>query len=147
MDLNILNNCRAKVILTPHLKEFSRLTNYSIAEILEKTLECCAAFVDKYNVTLLLKGPTTIVIDKNDIYLINTGNSGMATAGSGDVLTGIITGLMGYHFEDLTKTVAVSAYINGFAGDLAAQKYGEIGMTSADTAKNIALAIKTIIDM
>ena len=44
-------------------------------EILEKTLECCAAFVDKYNVTLLLKGPTTIVIDKNDIYLINTGNS------------------------------------------------------------------------
>ena len=147
MDLNILNNCRAKVILTPHLKEFSRLTNYSIAEILEKTLECCAAFVDKYNVTLLLKGPTTIVIDKNDIYLINTGNSGMATAGSGDVLTGIITGLMGYHFEDLTKTVAVSAYINGFAGDLAAQNYGEIGMTSADTAKNIALAIKTIIDM
>jgi NAD(P)H-hydrate epimerase len=147
MDLNILNDCRAKVILTPHLKEFSRLTNYSIAEILEKTLECCAAFVDKYNVTLLLKGPTTIVIDKNDIYLINTGNSGMATAGSGDVLTGIITGLMGYHFEDLTKTVAVSAYINGFAGDLAAQKYGEIGMTSADTAKNIALAIKTIIGM
>ena len=147
MDLNILNNCRAKVILTPHLKEFSRLSNYSIAEILEKTLEFCAAFVDKYNVTLLLKGPTTIVIDKNDIYLINTGNSGMATAGSGDVLTGIITGLMGYHFEDLTKTVAVGAYINGFAGDLAAQKYGEIGMTSADTAKNIALAIKTIIDM
>ena len=93
------------------------------------------------------KAQSAIVIDKNDIYLINTGNSGMATAGSGDVLTGIITGLMGYHFEDLTKTVAVSAYINGFAGDLAAQKYGQIGMTSADTAKNIALAIKTIIDM
>ena len=59
-------------------------------------------------------------------------------------MTGIITGLLGYHFEDITLTVAVSAYLNGYAGDLAASKYGEIGMLSSDTAKNIALAIKDI---
>ena len=146
MDLSILNNCKAKVVLTPHLKEFSRLSGYSVPQILENTLQFCEEFVLNYNVTLLLKGPTTIVINKNNTYLINNGNSGMATAGSGDVLTGIITGLLGYHFEDLSKTVAVAAYINGFAGDLAAIKYGEIGMLSSDTAKNVALAIKNIME-
>ena len=144
MDLNILNCCKSKVILTPHLKEFSRLTGHSVSYILENLLECCNEFVNKYNVTLLLKGPATTVLDKENIYLINTGNSGMATAGSGDVLTGIITGLLGYHFEDITLTVAVSAYLNGYSGDLAASKYTEMGMLSSDTAKNIALAIKDI---
>lgn len=144
MDLDILNNSKAKVILTPHLKEFSRLTGYSVKDIQENSLEICKDFVSKYNVTLLLKGPTTIVIDKENTYLIDKGNSGMATAGSGDVLTGITTGLLGYHFEDITKTVAVSAYINGYAGDLAKEKYGEIGMVSSDTARMVSFAINKL---
>lgn len=144
MDLDILNNSKAKVILTPHLKEFSRLTGYSVKDIQENSLQLCKEFVFKYNVTLLLKGPTTIVMDKDNTYLIDTGNSGMATAGSGDVLTGIITGLLGYHFEDITKTVAVSAYINGYAGDLAKEKYGEVGMVSSDTARMVSFAINKL---
>lgn len=144
MDLDILNQTKCKVILTPHLKEFSRLTGYSVKEIMEESLKLVSEFVAKYNVTLLLKGPTTIVADKENIYLINTGNSGMATAGSGDVLTGIITGLLGYHFEDITKTTAIGAYINGFAGDLAAKKYGEMGMLSSDTASFVAIVLKTL---
>ena len=98
------------------------------------------------NVTLLLKGPLTIVLDKEKTYLVETGNSGMATAGSGDVLTGIITGLLGYHCEDISMTVAASAYINGYAGDLAAKKYGEIGMISSDTATYVSFAIKELIE-
>ena len=144
MDLDILNKSKAKVILTPHLKEFSRLTGHSVKEIQENSLQLCKEFVSKYNVTLLLKGPTTIVLDKENTYLVDTGNSGMATAGSGDVLTGIITGLLGYHFEDVTKTVAVSAYINGYAGDLAKEKYGEVGMVSSDTARMVSFAIKKL---
>ena len=70
------------------------------------------------------------VFDEERTYFINNGNSGMATAGSGDVLTGIIIGLLGYHFEDVTMTVAVASYINGLAGDLAAKQYGEISMLS-----------------
>lgn len=145
MDLNILNNTKCKIILTPHLKEFSRLIKLSVKEIIEDSINIVSDFINKYNVTLLLKGPTTIVADKKVIYLIDTGNSGMATAGSGDVLTGIITGLLGYHYEDITKTVAVAAYINGYAGDLAKDEFGEIGMVSSDTAKFIAIAIKNII--
>lgn len=144
MDLNILNKTKCKVILTPHLKEFSRLTNKSVREIMEDSIKLVEEFVNKYNVTLLLKGPTTIIADKNKLFFTDTGNSGMATAGSGDVLTGIITGLIGYHFEDITKSVAVASYINGFAGDLAMEKYGEMGMISSDTASCVAIVLKEL---
>lgn len=144
IDLEILNSTKAKVILTPHLKEFSRLTGLTVDEITQKPLEYAKNFVLNYNVTLLLKGPTTIVSDNKNTYLINTGNPGMATAGSGDVLTGIITGLLGYHYEDITKCVAVAAYINGYAGDLASKEFGEVGMISSDTVKYIAYAIKEL---
>ena len=144
MDLNILNQTKCKVILTPHLKEFSRLINKDINNIKEDSLNLVKDFVNAYNVTLLLKGPTTIIADKNNIYFTDTGNAGMATAGSGDVLTGIITGLLGYHNEDITKTVAMGAYINGYAGDLAMEKYGKIGMVSSDTASMVAFILKEL---
>ena len=146
MDLDILNKSKCKIILTPHLKEFSRLTNYSVNDITNSLVEYGKEFVSKYNVALLLKGPTTLVFDREKVYFITTGNSGMATAGSGDVLTGIITGLLGYHYEDITMTVAVAAYINGYAGDLAALKYGEISMLSSDTASMIGAAIKELMN-
>lgn len=144
MDLEILNRSKCKIVLTPHLKEFSRLTNYNISDIVNNLVVYGKEFVLKYHVTLLLKGPTTVVLDSNNTYFINNGNSGMATAGSGDVLTGIISGLLGYHYEDITLTVAVSAYINGYAGDLAALKYGEISMLSSDTASMISEALKKL---
>ena len=146
MDDLILNKAKAKIILTPHLKEFSRLTRYSVGEITENLIQYSKEFVEKYNVTLLLKGPTTIVLNQKNIYLISTGNPGMATAGSGDVLTGIIVGMLGYHFEDITKTVAISAYLNGYAGDLAANDFGFTSLLSSDTANYIGKAIKELIE-
>lgn len=142
MDLEILNRAKAKIVLTPHLKEFSRLTGYSVFDISNNLIEYTKEFVKKYNITLLLKGPTTIVADRDNIYFSNTGNPGMATAGSGDVLTGIIVGLLGYHYEDLTKTVAISAYLNGYAGDLAACETGYTSLISSDTAKYIPKVLK-----
>ena len=146
MDLNILNSSKCKIILTPHLKEFSRLTNYSVNEISNNLIQYGKEFVSKYNVTLLLKGATTLVFDNQRTYLITNGNSGMATAGSGDVLTGIITGLLGYHCEDVTMTVAVASYINGLAGDLAAKQYGEISMLSSDTAYKVGEALSKLVE-
>jgi NAD(P)H-hydrate epimerase len=144
MDLSILNASKAKIILTPHLKEFSRLTGYDVSYINTNSIELVNDFVNKYNVTLLLKGSTTIVADKNDLYLIDKGSSGMATAGSGDVLTGILVGLLGYHNEDICYSVAVSSYINGYAGEKACEEYGSAGMVSSDTARMISYVLKEL---
>lgn len=143
MDLEILNK-NDKIVLTPHLKEFSRLTGFSIKEIQENSIKILKEFVNKYNVTVLLKGPTTIIASRNEIYLVDKGCSGMATAGSGDVLTGVLVGLLGYSKVLIVKTVACGAYINGLAGEYASQKYGTIGMVSSDTARSISLVIKDI---
>ena len=144
LDLNILNNSKANIILTPHLKEFSRLTGLSVKEIQNDPVNCVKEFVNKYNVTLLLKGPSTIIANKKCVYFVDRGTSGMATAGSGDVLTGIITGLLGYNQNNIPLTVAVGAYINGLAGEIAASRFGEISMIASDTASSIGLAIKEI---
>ena len=144
MDLNILNS-NDKVILTPHLKEFSRLTGCSIDEIIQNPINIVQEFVNKYNVTVLLKGPTTIIANKDNLYLVDKGCSGMATAGSGDVLTGILVALLGYSKEEISLTVAVGAYINGISGEYAQKLYGSVGMVSSDTARCVSLVIKDLL--
>ena len=90
MDKSILNRSKSKIILTPHLKEFERLTNISIDEIKNNREKFTLEFAKKYNVILLLKGSTTLVTDGNEIIKVTKGCSGMSTAGSGDVLSGIL---------------------------------------------------------
>ncbi len=146
IDLSILNNSKAKIVLTPHIKEFSRLINVSVNDIFLDPVKYVSSFVNQYNVTLLLKGPTTIIADKTQIYFVNSGSPGMASAGSGDVLTGIITGLLGYQQDNILFTVCLGAFINGLAGEIAAKKFGEISMLSSDTISSIPDAIMRIIN-
>lgn len=143
MDLSILNKTKCKVILTPHLKEFERLTKVPIEKIKEKKEELAKEFAKKYNVTLLLKGHTTIVTDGNVTYLVKRGCAGMATAGSGDVLSGIILGFLG-SYEVSAKLIASSAYVAGLAGELAEEKYTDISMKASDTIEFLPQAIKEI---
>ena len=145
MDLNILNKAKCQIVLTPHLKEFSRLTKYSIDEILNDPVGIVKEFVNKYNVTLLLKGPTTIIANKDDMYFSTTGTPGMATAGSGDVLTGILSGVLGYT-ANILDSVALGAYINGLSGEIAENEYSDISMVSSDTARCVSKAIKRIVN-
>lgn len=144
LDLSILKDSKAKIVLTPHLKEFSRLTRVSVKEIEADPVRYVTEFVNTYPVTLLLKGPTTIIANKDKMYFVDRGAPGMATAGSGDVLTGIITGLLGYNQEDILLTVAAGAFINGLAGEIAASAYGEVSMIASDTVSSIAKAILKI---
>lgn len=145
MNLEILNYTKCSVILTPHLKEFSRLINEEVSSIKENSLTHVIDFVSKYNVTLLLKGPTTIVANKETLYFVDRGCAGMATAGSGDVLTGILVGLLGYNNDDITLTTAIAAYINGASGEMASKEYGDIGMVASDTAKMVRVFIANIV--
>ena len=91
----------------------------------------------------LLKGSTTIITDGTTTYLVKRGCPGMATAGSGDVLSGVLVGMLGYH-EASTKIVAAGSYLAGMAGELAQKKYTDISMKASDTIEMIPEAIKNI---
>lgn len=149
-NITLLDSIKSKIILTPHMMEFKRLydaafnVNLSIDELEKNKFEFAKSFTDKFNVTLLLKGPETLIINKEKgISIVDRGTPGMATAGSGDVLSGIITGFSGY-IDDEYDVAVVSAFVNGLAGELAAKSEGEISMTASDTIKNISNAIKII---
>lgn len=141
MDLTCLKETTAPIILTPHLMEFSRLSGHSVAEIERDPIGLAKAFAKEYGVILLLKGCCTVVTDGDVVYLSNRGSAGMATAGSGDVLSGILVGLCGY-LKPEALTVAAGAFLAGVAGELAEQKQGTVSMVASDTVNEIANAVR-----
>ena len=141
--LELLRKSNAKIVLTPHLKEFSRLTGLSILEIEQDKINIAKNFAKDNHVILVLKGHTTIVSDGEDVYLCTCGSPGMATSGSGDVLSGILTGLLGY-LEYNLLSVCAGVLLNGLAGEIAENKNTDISMIASDTIKCIPEAIKKI---
>ncbi|HET8752721.1 MAG TPA: NAD(P)H-hydrate dehydratase [Salinimicrobium sp.] len=121
-------------VLTPHPKELERLIGKWKNDF--HKLEMAQAFVKKYGVFLVIKGAYTITVAEEALYVNTTGNPGMATAGSGDVLTGVITGLISQGYEPLAAAV-FGVYLHGRAGDLAANKLSFQGMIAGDIAANI----------
>ena len=143
MNKEILNKTKCKVILTPHLKEFERISGYNFEDIKENPQELAIEFAKKYNVILLLKGHRTIVTNGKEGYIVEKGCPGMATAGSGDVLSGILTGILGYNKPSILS-VAAGAYLVGLAGEIAQNKLNDISMKASDTIANIPEAINKI---
>ena len=143
MDLNIIKEKKCNILLTPHLKEFSRLINKPIEEIKKDSLNLVKEFSSTYKITLLLKGHTTIISNGFDVYLVTTGCPGMSTAGSGDVLSGILAGVLAYLPFNLL-TISTGVLINGIAGCLAEEDNTDISMIASDTINNIGNAIKII---
>ena len=143
MDKTILNETKCKVILTPHPKEFERISGYDFENIKNNTQELAINFANEYNVILLLKGHTTTVTDGKTTYLVKKGCAGMATAGSGDVLSGILVGLLGYN-EPTVLTVAAGSYLAGLSGELAEKELNDISMKASDTISKIPDAINEI---
>lgn len=124
------------IILTPHPGEFDRITKTHKTN--DDRFQSQLAFSKKHNVYIVLKGHhSSITCPNGNAYFNSTGNSGMATAGSGDVLTGIITSLcaQGYTIENSCK---LGVFIHGYCGDLAAQKKSKTAMTASDITKNLA---------
>lgn len=142
-DLSMLQNTSAQVILTPHLKEFSRLIKKEVEEINKNKIVEVENFARKYNVIVLLKGSTTIISDGKNTYLVSSGDPGMATAGSGDVLSGILAGFLAYNLYS-PLSVAAGAYLAGLAGTLASKRYTDISMIASDTINFLPEAIKII---
>ncbi|MCX2719936.1 NAD(P)H-hydrate dehydratase [Lentiprolixibacter aurantiacus] len=124
-------------ILTPHPGELARLIG-AWNDDFEK-LEKAKAFADQYGCVLVIKGAYTLIIHKGKGYINPTGNPGMATAGSGDVLAGIITSLLAQKYDPLAAT-RLGVYLHGLAGDIGAHKLGEESLTASGILEHISAA-------
>lgn len=133
-------------IITPHPAEMSRLTGQSVEEILGCPASVCRDFAQKHGLTCVLKTHATAVSDGSDRVYVNTsGNHGMATAGSGDVLAGIIGGILaqdGQHRLTMLEAAALGVYVHGLAGDVAAQKLGKRSLIASDIIDALPLVLK-----
>ena len=119
------------LILTPHPGEFARLTGSPVTQVQAHRETAAVEFAARFGVILLLKGAGTLVTDGKRLYRNSTGNPGMATGGSGDVLTGVIAALVAQHLPPFEAAV-LGAWAHGRAGDLAAATLGQTGLTAAD---------------
>jgi NAD(P)H-hydrate epimerase len=130
--LEIFNDIKNKIILTPHIKEFSRIINKSVDEILKNKFEIVSLFTKQYpNVILILKGRYTLISENGIIYVNTLGNVGMAKAGSGDILTGIILSFLSQKIEPF-EAAKLAVFIHSLAGDLAAKKNNQFSMIPSD---------------
>ena len=135
----------AESVLTPHPGEMARLTNTAISTLESDRISTAEEFPNQHGVTLVLKGAPTITANPNGNTWINsTGNPGMATAGMGDVLTGVIAGLMAQNVSSETAAV-LGVYLHGLAGDIAAETMGMHGLIAGDVLKAIPQAISSLI--
>ncbi len=142
--LDILKQLKAPAVLTPHPGEMSRLASASTEDVQQDRLGFASAFATRYGVTLVLKGAATVIAAPDGMTYINTtGNPGMATAGTGDVLTGMIAGLIAQG-RPATKAACLAVFLHGLAGDLAAEDKTEQAMTAGDVIENIPKAMKLL---
>ncbi|MBO5666930.1 MAG: NAD(P)H-hydrate dehydratase [Firmicutes bacterium] len=137
---------KGQLIITPHPGEAARLLGCSTAQIAADRVGAAQALANKLNAVAVLKGAGTIVAaPSGETYTNTTGNPGMATGGSGDVLTGMIAALLGQGLGPL-EAACCGVYLHGLAGDLGAGYWGEYSLMASDIADSIALAIRQILE-
>ncbi len=133
----LLKEAKAPLVLTPHPGELSRLSKQTIAEIEADRVGSARSFAAEYNVVLALKGvPTVVALPDGRCYLNSTGNSGLASGGSGDVLTGLIAGLMGQGLKPWEAAVC-GVYLHGLVADRLRPETGERGMIAGDLVRKL----------
>jgi len=128
------------IVVTPHPGEMARLVGRTVAEVQANRIDVAVRYAQSHNVIVVLKGHRTLVAAPDGRVFINsTGNPGMATGGSGDVLTGAIAAWLAQLAEPIDACV-LAVYLHGLAGDLAARRRGEAGLTSGDILKHLGEA-------
>ncbi len=146
MDKALIKNASCPVILTPHPKEFERLSGIPVSEVIKDPIGAAKSYASETGAVLLLKGASTVVTDGKTVYIVDRGSSGMATAGSGDVLSGVLCGILGYAPKgELILATAAGAYLTGLAGELACRDIPAAAMLSSDTVKYLPAAMKAMI--
>ena len=128
-------------VVTPHPMEMSRLTGIPVKEIQEHRSKIALDYAREHHLVTVLKGSHTVVTDGLDEYINNTGNHGMATGGSGDVLTGVIGAFLAQKM-DLFEAARLGVYVHGLAGDTVRKERGTYSMMAGDIADRILYGIE-----
>lgn len=140
--LEWLKSAKAPVIVTPHLGEMARLVQKSIFDIQKQLLQVAQDFAEEYNVICVLKDARTVTaLPDRTAYINTSGNNGMATAGAGDVLTGILAGLMAQGM-DVSMAAPVGVYLHGMAADRQAAQIGTYGLMAQDIINGISKVLR-----
>jgi hydroxyethylthiazole kinase-like uncharacterized protein yjeF len=131
-----LNGRGRTVVITPHPGEMSRLTGLTIPEIQANRLEVARNFAREHELIVVLKGHRTLIAAADGTVWVNpTGNPGMATGGTGDILTGMVAGLIAQHAQHALEASALAVYLHGLAGDIASESVGESSMVATDLVR------------
>ena len=140
----IIKQHKNELVISPHIGEFSRLTGLAIEEIIKNRFKYAVDFAAENNLTIILKGAPSIIADAaGNIHINSTGNEGMATAGSGDVLTGLVGGFLAQGMKTVEAAV-LAVYAHGLAGDMAAETVGSRGMIAGDILDYVPKALLNI---
>jgi NAD(P)H-hydrate epimerase len=132
----------APLVLTPHPGEFARLLDTDVATVQSQRQELALRFAAEHGVVLVLKGHGTIVTDGQRVYRNTTGNPGMATGGTGDVLTGLIAALIGQKLDPFAAA-QLGVHIHGLAGDMARDDLGELSLIASDLLDYLPRALRS----
>ncbi len=143
-EFDLIQNYPSDLVFTPHVGELSRLTGVSQKDILHNRVQITRESAQKLRAVVLLKGaPTLIASPEGTVYFNVTGNPGMATAGSGDVLTGLIAGFLAQGLSGL-QAALTGAFVHGMAGDLAAETLGQRGIIAGDILNAVPEALRLL---
>ena len=143
-DPSVLHNAQVAVVLTPHPGEMARLINSSNTAVQAQRLKVARTFAAQYRCYLVLKGARTVIAAPDGQAWINpTGNPGMASGGMGDVLTGIVGGLLAQGYPP-QEACALGVFLHGYAGDLAAQEKGEVGILARDVIERLPGGLRAL---
>lgn len=144
-NLSVLKKCRGRAVLTPHPGEFVRLFGGRLDDFAVFRKTRAIETSSKHGVVIVLKGHQTVVASPDgEVYVNKTGNPGMATAGSGDVLTGVIAALIGQGLSCF-EAASLGVYVHGLAGDRAAKKMGQVSLIAGDLLDCLPGIFKTIV--
>jgi len=141
----LLAELSCPVILTPHPKELSRLSGLTTAEIKSRRIEVASKFARDHSVTLILKGAGSVIaLPDGDVFINPTGNPGMATAGTGDVLTGMVGGLAAQGFDNQKAAIA-GTFLHGLSGDVYAEANSQSTLIASDLLSALPANLKRIL--